>query len=111
MGTLPRTKVRIIELLRGGPRDRAGIAGALKLRESVTACVLTAMEFRQIVLKEGHLYSLPTGTASQDIAAMAHTLGAKIEALIGDAREAHHNDRTIAAALEEAATALRAGLT
>jgi hypothetical protein len=45
--------VRIIELLRDGPRDRAEIAGALKLRQSVTASVLTAMEFRQIVLTDG----------------------------------------------------------
>ena len=41
-----RTMVRIIELLRDGPRDRAEIAGALKLRENVAASVLTAMEYR-----------------------------------------------------------------
>jgi hypothetical protein len=50
-------------------------------------------------------------TASQDTAVADDTLGAKIEALIGDARDAHHDDGTIAAALEEAAAALRAGLT
>jgi predicted transcriptional regulator len=53
-----RAMVRIIELLRDGPRDRAGIAGALKLRECVAASVLTAMEYRQIVLKDGDRYSL-----------------------------------------------------
>jgi predicted transcriptional regulator len=49
---------RIIELLRDGPRDRAAIACALKLREPTTASVLTAMEYRQIVIKEGNRYSL-----------------------------------------------------
>jgi hypothetical protein len=64
MGTPPsRTMARIIEVLRDGPRDRAAIAGALKLREPTTASVLTAMEFRQIVLKEENRYSLLKGHA------------------------------------------------
>jgi predicted transcriptional regulator len=50
--------VRIIALLREGPRDRAAIANTLGLRQSVAGAVLTAMEFRQIVLKEGDQYSL-----------------------------------------------------
>ena len=50
--------VRIIELLRQGPRDRAAIANTLRLRQSVAGAVLTAMELRQIVLKEGDRYSL-----------------------------------------------------
>jgi hypothetical protein len=53
MGTLPRTMVRIIDLLRGAPQDRAGIAGALKLRENITAAVLMKMQYRRIVRKEG----------------------------------------------------------
>jgi hypothetical protein len=64
MGTPPsRTMARIIEVLRDGPRDRAAIAGALKLREPTTASVLTAMEYRQIVIKEGNRYSLLKGHA------------------------------------------------
>jgi predicted transcriptional regulator len=56
---------RIIELLREGPRNRAAIANALRLRQSVAGAVLTAMEFRQIVLKEGDRYSLhPAVTAA-----------------------------------------------
>jgi hypothetical protein len=50
--------VRIIELLRDGPRDRVGIGGALNLRENVTASVLTAMEYRDIVLQDGNRYPL-----------------------------------------------------
>jgi hypothetical protein len=52
------------------------------------------MQYRQIVLKEGNQYSLPPGTAPQDLT--ADTLRTKIEALIGDAREAQYNDETIA---------------
>ena len=50
---------------------------------------------------EGNGYSLPTGTAPRD--KPAGTLRAKIEALIGDAHEAHYIDETIADALEETA--------
>jgi hypothetical protein len=74
-----RTMVRIIEVLRDGPRDRAEIAAALKLHEPATAAVLTAMQYRQLVLKEGNRHSLSPGTASQDIAATADTLAAKTE--------------------------------
>jgi hypothetical protein len=61
---LSRTMVRIIELLRDGPPERAEIADALRLGEPATAAVLTAMQHRQIVTKEGHRYSLAPGTAS-----------------------------------------------
>jgi predicted nucleic acid-binding protein len=88
-------------------RDRTEIAGALKQqRESVAGSVLTAMEYRRLVLKEGDRYSLPKG-----IAATSDTLSAKIEALIDAAREAHYDDETIADALEDAAAVLREGLT
>jgi predicted transcriptional regulator len=101
--------VRIIELLRDGPRERAEIADALQLGEPATAAVLTAMQHRQIVTKEGRRYSLSPGTAPQD--RTADTLSAKIAGLIDAAREAHHDDETIADALEEAAAALREWLT
>jgi hypothetical protein len=44
---------RIIAVLQNGQRDRAEIADALKLSEAVTGSVLTAMEYREIVLKNG----------------------------------------------------------
>ena len=53
--------------------------------------MLTAMGYREIVLKEGKRYSLPPGAASQCIVVADDTLGAMIETLFG-VRAAHHDD-------------------
>jgi hypothetical protein len=62
MERLPsRTMFTSLSCFATSPRDRAEIFGALKLRVGVAASVLTAMGFRQIVLKNGNRYSLLEG--------------------------------------------------